>query len=64
MPAPHGGDVGLARLQLGQRRFELALADVAPGADDVRHDIDDEIRSRRLDGGVGNALAHGRQSEV
>ncbi len=48
MPAANDGKAGFARVQLCQRRLELALADVAPRADDVGNDIDDKFSNRRF----------------
>ena len=43
MPAHRKVDPWLAGAKLGKRLFELALADIAPGTDDVGDNIDGEI---------------------
>ncbi len=51
MPAYGGREIRLVGAPSGQRGFELALADVAPGADDVRDDVDEKRRANELGGG-------------
>ena len=51
MPADGGRETRLVGAQSRQRGFELALADVAPGADNVGDDVDQERRANQLGGG-------------
>src|SRR5437867_11326286 len=60
MPADGGREIRLAGAQSRQRGFELALADVAPGADNVGDDVDKKRRSNEFGrrGGRWQCRAH------